>query len=199
MAQAVIADTPITIPIDLIVPEGFAPPGRSPRRAPGPPRQPGGEAGLGLEAALVDKDPMPITALDPADQRAVTVDVAGVAALLVAKAHKLHDREQRGRADRLDDKDAADVFRMMQVTSPDTVGSTPRRLSDHAVAGPPTAAAVDISTNCLAGAVASQFRWRVEHSKARSLKTASWPSVSRIPRGFSPQPASRSTAMAHRA
>ena len=69
---------------------------------------------------LVDKDPITISALDSGDPRSITVDVAGVAALMVAKAHKLHDRVDR--PSRLDDKDAADVFRMMQVTTPATVG-----------------------------------------------------------------------------
>lgn len=142
VARAVIAEASIAIPVDLIVPEGFAPPGGRRGARLGPHGNRATRRARGLEAALVDKDPMSITALNPADQRAVTVDVAGVAALLVAKAHKLHDRLQRGRADRLDDKDAADVFRMMQVTSPDTVGATLTELAGHAVAGPATAAAV---------------------------------------------------------
>jgi hypothetical protein len=142
VARAVIAKRPVAIPVDLIVPEGFAPPGGRRGARLGPHGNRAARRALGLEAALVDKDPMPITALDPADQRAVTVDVAGVAALLVAKAHKLHDRVQRGRADRLDDKDAADVFRLMQVSSPGTVGATLTELAGHAVAGPATAAGI---------------------------------------------------------
>lgn len=142
LAHAVIAERPVVIPVDLIVPEGFAPPGGRRGARPGPHGNRAARRALGLEAALVDKDPMLITALDPADQRAVTVDVAGVAALLVAKAHKLHDRVQRGRADRLDDKDAADVFRMMQVTSPASIATTLAELTGHAVAGPATAAAI---------------------------------------------------------
>jgi hypothetical protein len=142
LGQAVIAGNPVAIPVDLIVPEGFAPPGGRRGARLGAHGNRAARRALGLEAALVDKDPMPIAALDPADQRAVTVDVAGVAALLVAKAHKLHDRVQRGRANRIDDKDAADVFRLMQVSSPETVGSTLVELADHAVAGPATAAAI---------------------------------------------------------
>jgi hypothetical protein len=46
----------------------------------------------GLEAALVDKSPMPIAALNAADQRSVVVDVAGVAAMLVAKVHRIRHR-----------------------------------------------------------------------------------------------------------
>jgi hypothetical protein len=53
----------------------------------------------------------------------VRVKVAGPAALLVAKAHKLHDRVRTGRSDRLEDKDAADVLRLMQTTDPTEIGA----------------------------------------------------------------------------
>jgi hypothetical protein len=85
---------------------------------------------------------MTLSALAPADGRSVTVAVAGVPAHMVAKAHKLHDRVGRGRPDRLDDKDAGDVFRMMQRAPAKAVGETLAGLREHPVAGPPTAAAV---------------------------------------------------------
>lgn|GEM_PF-6189066 len=59
----------------------------------------------GLEPALVDNDVMVIEALDPADGRVAKLRVAGVAALLIAKAHKIGDRIESGRPDRLNDKD----------------------------------------------------------------------------------------------
>ena len=142
VARAVIAEKQVAIPVDLIVPEGFAPPGGRRGARLGPHGNRTARRARGLEAAIIDKDPMRITALDTSDQRAVTVDVAGVAALLVAKAHKLHDRAQRGRANRLDDKDAADVFRLMQVSSPASVGATLAELGSHEIAGPPTTAAI---------------------------------------------------------
>lgn len=52
------------------------------------------------------------------------VEVAGVAALIVAKAHKIHERLATGRVDRLSDKDAADVVRIMQTASASEVGAT---------------------------------------------------------------------------
>lgn len=64
---------------------------------------------------------MTIATLDPQDTRRLQTKVAGSAALFVAKAHKLHDRVASRRADRLDDKDAADVVRLMQTTNPDEV------------------------------------------------------------------------------
>ena len=92
---------------------------------------------------LVDHAPMVVAALDPLDQRAVVVEVAGAAALLVAKAHKIHDRIAAGRAHRLDDKDAADVYRLMQSTSPVVIGERLAALRRDPIAGTVVAAAVD--------------------------------------------------------
>lgn len=142
VASAVVLGEPILIPVDLIVPEGFAPPGGRRGARLGPHGNRAARRAIGLEAALIDKNPMRISALAHDDPRSVVVDVAGVAALLVSKAHKLHDRVLSGRLDRVDDKDAADVFRMMQVSSPATVAATFGELLGHPIAGPPSAAAL---------------------------------------------------------
>jgi hypothetical protein len=142
VAEAVINDQKMLIPVDLIVPEGFAPPGGRRGARLGPHRNKAARRAVGLEASLVDNSPMTVSALDPADGRSVTVAVAGVPALMVAKAHKLHDRVGKGRSDRSKDKDAADVFRMMQVVSATTVSTTLTELSQHPVAGPPSVAAI---------------------------------------------------------
>jgi len=65
---------------------------------------------VGLEAAIVDNDVRVLPALDPLDRRAVKVRVAGPAALLVAKLHKVGER--RAAPDRLLDKDALDIYRL---------------------------------------------------------------------------------------
>lgn len=67
----------------------------------------------GLEAALVDHGPLAVGALESQDSREIEVAVAGPAALLVAKVHKLRDRVA-GRNDRQHDKDAVDVVRLLQ-------------------------------------------------------------------------------------
>jgi hypothetical protein len=142
VATAQVKGKEVLIPVDLIVPEGFAPPGGRRGARLGPHGNRAARRAPGLEAALIDKGPMTLSALDPNDERSITVDVAGVAALMVSKAHKLHDRLASSRPGRLDDKDAADVFRMMQVTSPATVGATLVSLREHPIAGAPTAAAI---------------------------------------------------------
>ena len=78
----------------------------------------------GLETAMVDRSPMTIKALDAHDDRAITVHVAGPAALLVAKAFKIKDRlSDPGKPERVVDKDAGDVVRIMMASSPRDVRS----------------------------------------------------------------------------
>ncbi|MDP4015336.1 MAG: hypothetical protein Q8P38_12075 [Candidatus Nanopelagicales bacterium] len=138
VASVDVAGEQLVIPVDLIVPEAAATGGgrrgarlgihgnRAARRA------------VGLEAALVDHSPITVAALDAEDPRALDVEVAGVAALLVAKAHKIHDRVLSKRPDRLSDKDAADVYRIMQTASSGETGTTLAGLSRDPRAGEPT-------------------------------------------------------------
>ncbi|MGI8427125.1 MAG: hypothetical protein ACR2FO_07725 [Actinomycetota bacterium] len=62
---------------------------------------------------MIDHDLIEVPALDASDLRRFPVRVAGPAALVVAKVHKLRDRIDEGKADRIADKDAADVYRLM--------------------------------------------------------------------------------------
>ncbi|MFJ6785297.1 hypothetical protein [Streptomyces yangpuensis] len=80
----------------------------------------------GLEVAAVDRSPMSVGSLDPADDRSITVNVAGSAALLVAKAFKITDRLSQAdkRPDRLTDKDAGDVLRIMMTAKARQVSET---------------------------------------------------------------------------
>lgn len=140
---ATISGVKVLIPVDLIVPAGVAPPGGTRgARLPGHGKRAARKT-VGLEAALVDNDVMRIAALDPHDKRSSQLRVAGTAALLVAKTHKINDRVESGRQDRLDDKDASDVIRLMQRSSPEVVGKTLSGLLGHPNAGAPTRLAVE--------------------------------------------------------
>lgn len=132
----------VIIPIDLIVPEAAASGGGRRAARLGPHGDRAARRAVGLEAVLVDHDTMTVSALDQSDGRSIDVEVAGVAALIVAKAHKIHDRLATGRADRLSDKDAADVVRIMQTASPREVGGTLAGLRHHAIAGAATETAL---------------------------------------------------------
>lgn len=142
VANTIAASEEIVVPVDLIVPEGFATGGgRRGARLTGHGAKAARRA-VGLEAALVDHSTMTIEALEPEDGRSFQVQVASPAALLVAKAHKLHDRIVSGRASRVDDKDAADVVRLMQTSNPSEVGLAFRVLEADEVARNPTQAAL---------------------------------------------------------
>ncbi|WP_212825061.1 hypothetical protein [Polymorphospora rubra] len=88
---------------------------------------------------MADHSNVLISSLEPqVDRRTLLVPVAGTAALLVAKAHKLHERlaaADAGRADRLRPKDASDVIRLMQADSADQIGARLRTLADDEMAG----------------------------------------------------------------
>jgi hypothetical protein len=142
LAPAVVAGEDRLISVDLIVPEGAASGPRSRGARLGAHGKRAARRVLGLEAALVDHTPMHIQALDSTDKRSVNAEVAGVAALFVAKAHKLHDRLAAARPHRLHDKDAADVIRLMQTTVPADVAKTLAQLCEHEIAGAPTRSAI---------------------------------------------------------
>lgn len=137
-----IGDTEVLIPVDLIVPAGVAPTGGTRGARLGVHGKRAARKAVGLEAALVDNDIMRIEALAPDDQRSATVRVAGAAALLVAKTHKLNDRIATGRPDRLDDKDASDVVRLIQRSRPEDVAEKLAELLAHPSAGSPTELAI---------------------------------------------------------
>ncbi|MDR0432426.1 MAG: hypothetical protein LBH48_03830 [Bifidobacteriaceae bacterium] len=75
-----------------------------------------GRIARGLEPALIDHTPMVIRAFGPSDPRAFTLNVAGPGALLVAKAIKIAERAEdaRKQSNRLRQKDALDMFRLLQ-------------------------------------------------------------------------------------
>jgi hypothetical protein len=143
IAEVTVSGEVVAIPVDLLVPEGVAPPGG--RRGARLPVH-GARAARrvsGLEAALVDNEPKVIGALAEDDHRAVEAKVAGVAALFVAKLHKIHDRLAEPARRRADDKDAADVYRLMQTSAPAAIADTMLMLRAHPIAGPSTDAALD--------------------------------------------------------
>lgn len=112
------ADEQIAVPVDLIVPQSIAATaGRRSARLPGGHGKNTARKSTGVEGALVDRGAIEISSLDPGDDRRMVVDVAGEAALLVAKLHKLGDRLTR--PDRLRPKDAGDVYRLFDVIDPD--------------------------------------------------------------------------------
>jgi hypothetical protein len=152
------------IPVDLMVPESLA--GGSGRRAAKHP--PHDERAFrraaGLEAALVDYQPMDIRALLESDDRAIAANVAGPAALLIAKLHKIGERAG-STPDRLVDKDAHDLYRILVAIGTSSLAESLRMLRTHNLAGPGTEKALTWLRDLFASgpaAIGSQMAARAE-------------------------------------
>ena len=110
--------SPDRISVDLMVPEALAGAGSRGARL-GPHGKRVARRARGLEAALVDQDRTVITSLTPGVERSVTMLVAGPAALLVSKVHKIAERT--GASERITDKDALDILRLLQAIDTETL------------------------------------------------------------------------------
>jgi len=117
------------IPVDLLVPETLAGTGgRRGARMP-PHSRSAARKVLGLEAAVVDNRTMDVASLDVGYPRSHRVKVAGPAALVVAKLHKLGER--RDTPHRLVDKDAHDHYRLVRaIETSELVAGFERLLAD---------------------------------------------------------------------
>lgn len=126
--------------IDLLVPEDFA--ARGGRRDA---RLPGKNRGVarrtrGLEASLHDRDLIPIR--DPDDASiSVAAFVAGPAALIIAKAQKIAER-QSGAPERVKTKDVTDVFALLRAHEPAELETRFRHLANEPEITVPFAAGI---------------------------------------------------------
>lgn len=123
------------VQIDLLVPDALGGTGRRGARL-GVHGNDVARKTRGLEAALVDKADFTIGALESSDTRQRCLAVAGPAALLVAKLHKLSDRlaeaqRSEGRPQRLEPKDALDVLRLLRGAPATKLADSLRRLVEH--------------------------------------------------------------------
>ncbi|HEV2440718.1 MAG TPA: GSU2403 family nucleotidyltransferase fold protein [bacterium] len=175
--ETLLGGTPAEVAIDLLVPESVGGPGRRGARL-GPHGTHVARKAKGLEAALADRQLMTITALDPRDTRSYELWIAGPAALLVAKLHKIHERIDAP-ARRQDDKDALDVLRLLRAVPTDRL-----------------AASLEPSSPILSPATSSPRPWRFsgsysEKPLAAVLKWRRAPPPRSSPQIPSPHPAPR--------
>jgi hypothetical protein len=145
VAETDVAGKQTLVPVDLLVPEALA--YGNGRRDAGLPNHGKNTTRrvAGLEATVRDNVKMTITSLEiERDSRTMSIRVAGPAALLVAKAHKLGERLGRGNEGRIRAKDAGDVVRLMRGSAtPDAVGRTLAKLAEDEMCGPSVRAGVD--------------------------------------------------------
>jgi hypothetical protein len=128
-------------PVELLVPEALHDGGgRRGARIP-PHSKHAARVVVGLEAAAVDNAWREIDSLDPADARVSSVRVASPAALVVAKVCKIGERHDSS-PNRLVDKDAHDLYRLLRASESDVVAEALRRLEGDPVAGAVTTRSV---------------------------------------------------------
>ena len=135
--------SPNSILVDFLVPEMLAGPGSLAARL-GPHGKGVARRAKGLEAALVDREPKTIRALDPADRRSVTMNVAGPGALLVAKTHKIAERTDKPH--RLQNKDSLDVLRLLQAAETADLAHRLERLKEDELSASVTTEAIESLT-----------------------------------------------------
>ena len=107
-------DCPVDVALDLLVPDRLGGAGRRGARLQGHGSRVARKA-RGLEAALVDHQMMEVCSFEVEDRRCCQVLVAGPGAMLVAKLHKLGERVEH--PERLSQKDAYDIFRLLRLPS----------------------------------------------------------------------------------
>lgn len=150
---------PTEVQIDFLVPASLGGPGRRGARL-GVHGTEVARKATGLEAAVIDHSPICVAALDPGDGRAFDVSVAGVAAMLVAKLHKIADRIDE--PNRLQAKDALDVLRLLRFGESAHLAATLSQLATDHIAGEVTCAARTFLSKLFAdrSAVGSQMAVR---------------------------------------
>lgn len=125
--------------VDLLVPSALAgPEGRRGARLEG--HSPTAARKVaGLEGAAIDADRIRIVALTPDDHRSALIRVAGPAALLVAKVHKVAEKPPSPALN----KDAYDIFRLLVATRTDELARRIRKLRADPLTKAVTVAALD--------------------------------------------------------
>jgi hypothetical protein len=131
----------VPVAVDLLVPVSVSP-GKGRRAAKLQGHDPKAARIVeGLEGALIDFDRMALGALEVSDERKHDIRVAGPAALLVSKLHKIADRQS---GERLHDKDALDAFRLLRGTSSDEMADRVKVLLGQPLSRVPTERAIEL-------------------------------------------------------
>ena len=129
--------------VDLLVPEAVGGPGRRGARL----GTHGNSAAMkvhGLEGALVSHIVTEIKSMVPNANRSCLLKVAGPAALLVSKVHKIGERLQDPDARRREQlpKDAFDIYRLLRATQTHDLAAELRILQSHEISSGVTAGAL---------------------------------------------------------
>lgn len=148
LASRQLAADSVTVKVDFLVPEAVGGPGRRAARIGGHGKRTARKA-RGLEAVLVDWEATEVGSLEEADDRSFEIKVAGPAALLVAKLHKIAERVDS--PNRAVDKDALDVLRLLMAVPSETLAGELRRLAGEELSAGVTREAVGFLRSLFGG------------------------------------------------
>jgi len=133
------------IPVDIMVPAALAGGNPKKRSVSQPPHDKMAmRRARGLEAAVVDYSAIVVRSRVEGDSRAITANVAGPAALIVAKCHKIDERINDPKTDRVQDKDAHDIYRLLMAFRPEELVPAFVKLLADDVSAEVTTEAIDI-------------------------------------------------------
>ena len=148
--------------VDLLVPEAVGGPGNRGARL-GIHGNRSARKVYGLEGALVSHKPQKIESLASDDPRSCVIEVAGPAALLVAKVHKLAERADDASRSLSLDKDAFDIFRLLRAVDTPDLASEVHLLLENDISGAVTAQAMSLFRDSFGDAMARGTRQVVQH------------------------------------
>ncbi len=121
--------------LDVMVPDALGGPGRRGARLPLPHGKRVARKAMGLEGIIADRRTVMVESLD--GSRRIEANVAGPAALIVSKMHKIEER-LAVRPDQLSNKDAHDVWRLLDHTPTEELADRFERLLASDIAAKPT-------------------------------------------------------------
>ena len=131
------------IEVDLLVPAALGGSGRRAAKLGPPHGNMVARKVKGLEAAMVDNTLTRLEALDRDDARTFDIAIAGPAALVVAKLHKIADRVDQPPG-RIKDKDGLDVLRLLRGISSQRLAAGLIGLSGNDLSQEVTVEALDL-------------------------------------------------------
>jgi len=157
----------VNVDLDLLVPEAVSGEGTRAARL-GAQGDRLARKAFGLELALVDNDLMVVDALD-ADPRTFEVHVAGSAALLIAKAHKVAERLDDPRRNDYIAKDSLDMLRLLRGEDLDDMARVLTRARSAELGTPNATVAEAIATTVEQGLVILDAEFSREAARGCAL------------------------------
>ena len=148
--------------VDLLVPEAVGGPGSRGARL-GIHGNRAARKVYGLEGVLISHKPRKIESLASDDPRSCVIEVAGPAALLVAKVHKIAERIDHATRSLSLDKDAFDIFRLLRAVDAPALATEVRLLLENEISGAVTARALSLFREFFGDATSGGTQQVVRH------------------------------------